>query len=110
MTKKRPFLRPTIEAAKLLGQLIELHRKERKWTRDDVSERAGISRSMLQKIEKGDVSCAIGLVFEVATILGVNLFDSDQTPLGQQLERIGDKVKLLPKTIHKTKRPISNDF
>ena len=30
---------------------------------------------MLQRIEKGNIKCEIGAVFEVASILGVNLFD-----------------------------------
>lgn len=37
-------------------------------TGDELSGRAGISRRTLQKIERGDPKCEIGLVFEVANL------------------------------------------
>ena len=36
---------------------------------------------ILQRIEKGDLKCELGAVFEVATIVGVKLFDAEQTTL-----------------------------
>jgi DNA-binding CsgD family transcriptional regulator len=38
-----------------------------------VTDRAGISRGLLRRIETGDPGCTIGAVFEVATIVGVRL-------------------------------------
>ena len=61
----RTYLRQTRDAAEMLGKLIRLGRKERKMTEEDLSGRAGISRRTLQKIERGDLKCEIGLVFEV---------------------------------------------
>lgn len=83
----------------LLGEQIKLGRKERRWTEANLAERAGISRATLQKIENGEMSCAIGLVFEVATLTGVSLFNSDRVPLALQREQARDKIALLPQRI-----------
>ena len=66
----RSYSRYTEEAITLLARLIRAARLERKLSAREVAERASISRSMLQRIEKGDLKCEIGAVFEVATILG----------------------------------------
>ena len=65
----------------LLSQLIQVARKEQKLTTQEVADRAGISRNFFQRIEKGDPKCNIGAFFEVATIVGVKLFDADETTL-----------------------------
>lgn len=48
-------------------------------TGEGLSKRAGISRRTLQKIERGDPKCEIGLVFEVANLVGVNLRSPQKT-------------------------------
>lgn len=68
----------------MLGKQIRLGRKQRRWSEHELAERAGIARATLQKIEKGDPGCAIGLVFEVATLVGVTLFDGDLPELARQ--------------------------
>ena len=110
MTKARTYSKYSIEAASLLGGQIKLGRKQLKWTEHDLADRAGISRATLQKIEKGDLSCAFGLVFEVAALVGVNLFDSENRSLAAHLERTADKLALLPKTIRKKKKDVDDDF
>lgn len=110
MTKPRTYSRYSIEAAALLGKQIKLGRKQRKWTEHDLAERAGISRATLQKIEKGDLTCIIGLVFEVSTLVGVKLFDAESTSLTMHIERTDDKIALLPKTIHTNKKPVDDNF
>ena len=59
------------ETADLLGKLIKLGRKNRKWTEQELADRLGISRGTLKKIEKGDLRCEVGLVFEAAAVTGV---------------------------------------
>lgn len=71
------------EAAVLLGEQIKLGRKQKRWTENELTERAGISRATLQKIAKGDMSCAIGLVFEVATLVNIPLSEQDLYPLSR---------------------------
>ena len=110
MAKQRPYSKHAQEAAILMGEQIKLGRKQRKWTETNLAERAGISRATLQKIEKGEMSCAIGLVFEMATLVGVNLFEKDRRPLSKQLAQTRDKLTLLPQRIrHKTK-VVDDDF
>ena len=46
-------------------------------TAQDLADRAGISRGLLQRIEKGNLKCQIGAVFEAATLVGIKLFDAD---------------------------------
>ena len=77
MAKQRVYSKYAQEAALLLGQRIKLARKKRKWSEMNLAERAGISRATLQKIEAGNMTPAIGLVFEVASLVGVSLFEQD---------------------------------
>jgi transcriptional regulator with XRE-family HTH domain len=72
--KERSYSRLTQEAVTLLGLHIQRARKQRRQTEADLAERAGISRSTLQKIEKGDLNIAIGFAFELAALVGVRLF------------------------------------
>lgn len=109
--KERVYSRHTKEAAILLGKHIQLGRKERILTETDLADRAGISRVTLQKIEKGDPKCELGLYFEVATIVGVPLFGEDSSfSLSPSIERINDKLALLPKSIHKKKKEVDDAF
>lgn len=109
-TKNRTYSRYSREGVTLLGKMIRLYRTERKFTTQDLADRAGISRTTLQKIEKGDMKCEIGLVFEIATLVGIKLFETDTMSLGSLEERVEDKISLLPKSIRKSKRPVSDDF
>lgn len=110
MPKARTYSKLTQEAASLLAKQIKLGRKQRKWTETDLADRAGISRATLQKIEKGDLSCAIGLVFEVATLVGMKLFDTPDSSLAMQHERMDDKLALLPKAVRSAKKAVDDEF
>ncbi len=54
-----------------IGENIKLARKRRKLTAELVSERAGIHRTTLYRIEKGDPTVAIGLYFNVFRVLNL---------------------------------------
>lgn len=54
-----------------MGENIKLARKRRKLTAIQVAERAGIARSTLYLIEKGDASVAMGAYFNVLRVLGL---------------------------------------
>lgn len=99
MAKLRVYLPQTEDAVKLLGELIKLGRKQKKWTVKGLAERANISRLTVSQIEAGSMHCSIGLVFELAALVGVNLFESDRMPLRQNLEHTRDKIAVLPKRI-----------
>lgn len=110
MSKVRAYSQYCIEAASLLGAQIRLGRKQRKWTEQELADRINISRATLKKIEKGDVGCGIGLVFEAASLVGVRLFESGHTPLSRQLVQVEDKIALLPKSVQKSRQIVDDDF
>lgn len=110
MLKPRTYSKYAQEAALLLGKQIKLGRKQRNWTEQNLAERAGISRATLQKIENGEMSCAIGLVFELAALAGVKLFESDKLPLSIHIGLTGDKIALLPKRIPEKNQVVDDDF
>lgn len=54
-----------------IGENIKLARKRRKLTAEQVAERAGIHRSTLHRVEKGDPAVAIGIYFNVFKVLNL---------------------------------------
>jgi transcriptional regulator with XRE-family HTH domain len=108
MKKIRTYSKYSLEAASLLAQQIKLGRKQRRWSEKNLADRAGISRVTLRRIENGEMSCAIGLVFEVAMLVGINLFEQDVISFARQIEHAKDKVALLPKRIRE--KVVDDDF
>lgn len=106
----RSYSRHTRDAAELLGGLIRTARKERKLTAQETAERAGISRGLLQRIEKGDLKCQIGAAFEVATIVGVPLFDTDRAGMAFYLDQTKSKLALLPKSVRNKSAAVNDEF
>ncbi len=98
------------EAVRFLGRLIRAARIERRQTAEDLAARAGISRGLLARIEQGDPGCAIGSVFEVASLLGVPLFDLDKGTLRLKSEMTADRLTMLPKTARSPRKPVKDDF
>ena len=106
----RTYSRYTKEAAKLMGRMIRLGRTERKLTAQDLADRAGISRGMLQRIEKGDPKCEIGVVFELAALVGVKLFDAEASSLAGHIKQAEDKLSLLPKAVRAPRKAVDDEF
>ena len=106
----RTYSRYCRDAAALLGALIREARNARKLTAQELADRAGISRGLLQRIEKGNLKCEIGAVFEVATIVGVKLFDADEATLTRYMAQAKEKLALLPKSVRKKQKPVRDDF
>ncbi|MCP3953616.1 MAG: helix-turn-helix domain-containing protein [Desulfobacterales bacterium] len=111
MTKARAYSRYTREAVSLLGKQVRLGRKECKWTEHELADRAGIARATLQKIEKGNFNVAIGLVFEVAVLVGIKLFDDERPSLTGHIARTDDRLAVLPSAVRKSmKVKVDDDF
>lgn len=92
----------TIEAARLLGSRIRLGRKERRWTVSQLAERVGVAHVTMSKVERGDLSVAVGTVFEAAAVVGVPLFDPDRTRRSLEADRVAGRFALLPRLVRPT--------
>ena len=90
--------------------MIHAARVERELTVADVAERAGVSRGLVHRIEKGQMGTAIGAVFEVAAIVGLRLFEAAPTTLTQHLSMERDKLTLLPKSVRTGRAKVKDDF
>ncbi|TXD84495.1 helix-turn-helix transcriptional regulator [Subsaximicrobium wynnwilliamsii] len=72
MNSKKTILLPKYKKIfEQIGENIKLARKRRKLTTEQVSERAGIHRATLYRIEKGDPAVSIGLYFNVFRVLNL---------------------------------------
>ncbi|SFE99142.1 DNA-binding transcriptional regulator, XRE-family HTH domain [Sulfitobacter brevis] len=110
MKRKRSYSRVTKQALSVFGKLIRVGRTTRGMTAQDLADRANISRTTLHNIEKGAPGPEIGTVFEVAALVGVRLFDADDSTLTVQNARLDEKLTLLPKSVRVSKQEIDDDF
>lgn len=108
--QKRTYSRYALEGLALLGKTIRLGRMQRRLTAQELAERVGVSRSTLQRIEKGDPKVEIGLMFEAAAIVGVKLFDADEKGITALSERTDDRIALLPKHVYKAGKRVVDEF
>ncbi|MDD4516797.1 helix-turn-helix transcriptional regulator [Massilibacteroides sp.] len=69
--KKQILLPKYTTLLEQMGENIKLARKRRKLTSIQVAERAGIARSTLYLVEKGESSVAMGAYFNVLRVLGL---------------------------------------
>jgi transcriptional regulator with XRE-family HTH domain len=106
----RSYSRYSMEAVRLLGQSIRLARIDRKLTVEELAERAGLSRGLVQRIEKGDMGCAIGAAFEAAAIVGVRLFDANQSTMTAAIASNERILTLLPQAVRHTSKAVKDDF
>lgn len=110
MARARNFHPATTEAARLLGAQIRLARIRRRFTQAELAERVGVSALTMSKIERGDLSVALGSVFEAAAVAGVALFDSDADRRAGEARRVRDLLALLPSQVHESSEPLRDDF
>jgi transcriptional regulator with XRE-family HTH domain len=72
MNTKKQILLPVFQKLlEQMGENIKLARKRRSLTTVQVSERAGIDRTTLYYIEKGNPSVSLGAYFNVLRVLGL---------------------------------------
>ena len=106
----RPYARYTSEALILLGNLIRKARIERKETAAGLAERAGVSRGLVRRIEQGDPGCAVGAVFEIASLVGIRLFDLDRHGLAANNQVVAQTLTLLPRAARPARKAVKDDF
>ena len=106
----RSYSRYAREATELLGLMIRNARIERNITVAEVAERAGISRGLMQRVEKGEMGSSIGAAFEAAAIVGLRLFEAEPTTLTRHLAMERDKLSLLPQSVRTGTTKVKDDF
>ncbi|MEO0348403.1 MAG: helix-turn-helix transcriptional regulator [Pseudomonadota bacterium] len=106
----RVYSRYTFEVLKLLSGQIKTKRIKANITTKELAERAGISRDLLYRIENGEPSCSIGVVFEVCSLLAIELFNDDIDILKDTNHNIQEILTLMPKRITKQKLELDDDF
>ncbi len=73
MKQKKNILLPgTQKIISVLGENIKLARLRRKYSTQQVAERANISRPTLLSIEKGNPNVSIGAYIKVLAVLGLD--------------------------------------
>lgn len=109
MTRARTYSSQTRDAVRLVGLEIARSRRERRWTIPDLAQRAGVSDVTVRSAEKGAVTVAIGTVFEIASILGIDLFGPpDELP--HLVARSRERLTLLPARVRESPVPVDDDF
>jgi transcriptional regulator with XRE-family HTH domain len=94
----------------MLGAQIRLGRIQRRFSQAELAQRVGVSVETMRKIERGDMSVALGSVFEAAAIAGVSLFDSDPDRRRGEVRRIRELLTLLPSRVDEPTGPVRDDF
>lgn len=94
----------------MLGKLIRVSRIERGLTAQELADRAGISRTTLFSIEKGAPGPEVGIVFEVAAIVGLRLFDYDEKMIQRHNTHLDEKLALLPRSVRHAQKEVDDDF
>ncbi len=106
----RIYSKHTKNTVHLLAMAITIARKEQGFSETAVAERINVSRSTVQRLEKGDLKVGIGLYFEAAWAVGVKIFAPDDESLNQQLSHNKDVLHLLPKAAQPSRKVIDDNF
>lgn len=100
--KTSPAILPkNLKVLKVLAEHIQLARLRRKFSAEQVAERAGLSRKTVYNIEQGIPTVAIGSYLQVLFVLGLEQdlsMVAASDPLGRKLQDAGITVaKRAPK-------------
>lgn len=110
MPRTHTYAPQTLDAARVLGLAVARARRERRWTINELAERAGISRVTVRAVEAGAPAVAVGTVFELATILGIDLFGAGPSDMPELLARGRDRLALLPARVRQPSTAVDDDF
>jgi transcriptional regulator with XRE-family HTH domain len=106
--KKNPIFPQAKKTLEVFGENIKLARLRRKLSMEQVAQRAGISRSTLIKIEKGDDGVSIGNYFQVLFIMRLDkdfLNVAKDDVLGRKIQDAGLVTKKrAPKRVNNDKK------
>lgn len=100
---------PVSRRAVELGQRVRAARIRRKWRREDLASRSGLSRTAVEAVENGKLSTGLGTYLQVLWALGLDReFDLLADP---GLDRDGLALELNAQTKRvRVQRKLDNDF
>lgn len=99
------------DALGVLGNQIELGRHSRGWTAEDLANRLGVDRRTVRALEAGMPTVSIGIVFNAAFLVGVDLFGLSGPELARARQMGRETLALLPATVRRPKvKAGRNDF
>lgn len=110
MRRSHTYSPQTLDAARVLGLRIAEGRRRRRWTQAELCERAGVSKATLRNAERGEPTVAIGVVFELATLVGVELYGAPPGELRNLVSRESDRLALLPAHVYPRQVSVDDDF
>lgn len=104
------YLSQTRNATRVFGFQLAAARRGQRRTAAEVAERVGTTRVTLRRIERGDPTVAIGLYFEVATVLSVRLFGVAGKELAELAARGERDLALVPARVDARPQEVSDEF
>jgi transcriptional regulator with XRE-family HTH domain len=110
MRRPHTYSPEALDAARVLGLRIAEGRRQRRWTQAELCERASVSATTLRKAEHGDPTVAIGVMFELATLVGVELFGVLSRQLNGLAARERDRLAVLPAHVYPRQVTADDDF
>jgi transcriptional regulator with XRE-family HTH domain len=66
---------PLIDGPPAVGSKLQEIRKAQKLSLDELSKRAGVSKSMLSEVERNQANPTVGVLWRLASALGISLTD-----------------------------------
>ena len=101
--------RATKNTVAYLANLIQLARKERGISQEELAVRINSSRSLIARLEAGNTKVAIGTVFEVCFVLGIPLLGCDKKHIHNLSTMLAYMNRLIPSNIP-NKIVVKDDF
>ncbi|MFA4994234.1 MAG: helix-turn-helix transcriptional regulator [Bdellovibrionales bacterium] len=84
-----------------LGRSVAVARKRRRISLDSMAERMMVSRSTVQRLEKGDATISLGILATALWVLGLHTRISDLMPPEKDLIGIQEDIRHLPRAVRK---------
>ena len=110
MRRSHTYSPQTLDAARVLGLRVAEGRRQRRWTQTELGERAGVSTTTLRNAERGEPTVAIGVMFELAALVGVELFGVPPGAIRGLVSRERDRLALLPEHVYPRRVTVDDDF
>ena len=93
-----------------LANLLQIARKTRNVTVEELGKRCDISKRTMIKVLQGDPTVKIGVYFQAAVVLDIPLFEEDESRL-QNAFQTGKTIEMMmPRRIQQQKVVLDDNF